>query len=86
MSNKLFVRNVPFSMSETELQGLFSQVGTVLSVKMPLDRETGRKRGFAFIEMENQDEAKQAIEKLNNYYVNGREIAVDYSRENRQAA
>jgi RNA recognition motif-containing protein len=80
MSNKLFVGNISFKMSEDDLKSLFSQSGTVVSVAIPTDRETGRKRGFAFVEMENQDDAQAAIDQLNGKTIEGREIVVNPSR------
>lgn len=80
MNNKLFVGNISFKMSEDDLKDLFSQSGTVLSVAIPTDRDTGRKRGFAFVEMENQDEAQAAIDTFNGKTVDGREIVVNASR------
>jgi len=80
MNNKLFVGNISFRMSEDELRNLFSESGKVLSVAIPADRDTGRKRGFAFVEMENQEEAQTAIDALNGKTVDGREIVVNPSR------
>jgi nucleolin len=64
---KLFVRNIGYSISENELHSLFQQAGSVLSVKIPTDRDTGNPKGFAFIEMGSTAEAEQAIKSLNNY-------------------
>ncbi len=80
MNNKLFVGNISFKMSEDELRNLFAESGKVLSVAIPTDRDTGRKRGFAFVEMENQEEAQTAIDALNGKTVDGREIVVNPSR------
>ncbi|MBX9669179.1 MAG: RNA-binding protein [Candidatus Obscuribacterales bacterium] len=77
---KLFVGNLPFSTSEEDLQKLFEQSGSVSSVSMPLDRETGRKRGFAFVEMETQAQAEQAVKALNGMTIDGRQIAVNASQ------
>ncbi len=77
---KLFVGNLPFSTSEEDLQKLFEQSGAVSSVSMPLDRETGRKRGFAFVEMETQAQAEQAVKALNGMTIDGRQIAVNASQ------
>lgn len=84
MSTKLFVGNLPFSLSESNLEEIFSQSGKVVSVSIPVDRETGRKRGFAFVEMENQVEADQAIKDLNGSSVEGRQIVVNPSRPREQ--
>jgi RNA recognition motif-containing protein len=80
MNNKLFVGNISFKMSEADLAELFSQSGKVLSVAIPTDRDTGRKRGFAFVEMENDADAQAAIEAFNGKNIQGREIVVNPSR------
>ena len=80
MNKKLFVGNIPFKISEAELSELFSRSGNVVSVSIPTDRETGRKRGFAFVEMETEAEAEAAIRDLNGHTVEGREISVNASR------
>lgn len=84
MSTKLFVGNLPFSLSEANLEEIFSQTGKVVSVSIPVDRDTGRKRGFAFVEMENQSEAEQAVKELNGTNVEGRQIVVNPSRPREQ--
>ena len=76
----IFVGNIPFSATEDELQSLFSEHGEVSGVKVIKDRETGRSRGFAFVTMPNESEANQAIDKLNNYDLNGRALKVNQSR------
>ncbi len=80
MNNKLFVGNLSFKLSDAELQEMFEQYGTVLSCSIPTDRDTGRKRGFAFIEMSTQAEAEAAIRALNNKDVDGRQMAVSVSQ------
>jgi cold-inducible RNA-binding protein len=80
MNNKLFVGNISFKMSEADLHELFSQSGKVLSVAIPTDRDTGRKRGFAFVEMENDHDAQAAIDAFNGKSIQGREIVVNPSR------
>lgn len=65
MNNKLYVGNLSFNMDEQTLTELFSQHGTVQSAKIITDRETGRSKGFAFVEMTSDSEANTAIEKLN---------------------
>ena len=80
MNNKLFVGNLSFKLSEPELEELFAQFGTVVSCSIPTDRETGRKRGFAFIEMSSQAEAEAAIKGLNGKDVDGRQLAVSVSQ------
>jgi cold-inducible RNA-binding protein len=80
MNNKLFVGNISFKMEEEDLKQLFSQSGNVLSVAIPTDRDTGRKRGFAFVEMENEQAAQAAIDALNGKTVDGRELVVNASK------
>ncbi len=80
MNNKLFVGNIPFSINESSLEEIFSQSGKVVSVTIPTDRDTGRKRGFAFVEMQTQAEAEDAIRDHNGQTVEGRQIVVNASR------
>ena len=80
MKNKLFVGNLSYNLTETNLEALFAESGTVVSVAIPTDRETGRKRGFAFIEMSTAAEAEAAIESLNGKDVDGRAIVVNESK------
>jgi nucleolin len=80
---KLFIRNVANAVTETDLQKLFQQVGTVISVKIPVDRETGLQKGFAFIEMATAEEAEQCLNQLNNQFLGGKEIIIDYQDPNR---
>ncbi len=80
MENKLFVGNFTYDTSEEDLRALFSQAGTVISVTVIKDRETGRSRGYGFIEMSNQSEAEQAIKMFNGYNLSDRELKVDKAR------
>ncbi len=80
METKLFVGNLPYSASEEELQTLFTKAGSVKSVTLVRDRDTGRSRGFAFVEMENQAEAENAIRMLNGSQLGGRPIVVNAAR------
>ena len=82
---KLFVGSLPFSMTEDELHQLFAAHGNVASAKIIIDRETGRSRGFGFVEMPTDTEAQAAIAALNNSSVAGRSIVVNVARpmENR---
>lgn len=80
MNNKLFVGNLPFSLSEEDLSELFAQYGEVVSCSMPTDRDTGRKRGFAFVEMKDQSQAEAAIAALNGRQVEGRALSVSVSQ------
>ncbi len=80
MNNKLFVGNLSFKLTEAEVEELFGQYGTVVSCAIPTDRDTGRKRGFAFVEMGSQEEAEAAIKALNGRDVAGRPLAVSVSQ------
>ncbi len=77
----IFVSGLPFSLSSDELSQLFSKHGAVDSAKVITDRETGRSRGFGFVEMPNDDEANNAISALNEQEVNGRRISVKVAEE-----
>ncbi len=76
LNNKLFVKNISFRITEAELSELFASCGEVVSAFIAKDRETGKPRGFAFVEMSSQAEAETAIRQLNNKEVNGRQISV----------
>ena len=80
MSRKLYVGNLPFTTDETQLQELFAQAGNVESVSVVRDRETGRARGFAFVEMSSDEEAQQAINQLNSHQLGGRALTVNEAR------
>ena len=80
MSQKLYVGNLPYTTSETELQELFSQAGVVESVRVMRDMATGRARGFAFVEMGASDDAQKAIAQFNDYELGGRNLAVNEAR------
>jgi cold-inducible RNA-binding protein len=77
----IFVSGLPFSLSSDELTQLFSKHGAVDSAKVITDRETGRSRGFGFVEMPNDDEANNAISALNEQEVNGRRISVKVAED-----
>jgi len=81
MSARLYVGNLPYSVGENELRRLFSQAGTVESVTLPLDRETGRPRGFGFVQMETQEEADNSIQMFNGYNMEGRQLRVNIAQE-----
>jgi RNA recognition motif-containing protein len=76
MNNKLYVGNLSFRVSSEDLQSLFAEMGTVESARVIEDRETGRSRGFGFVEMATADEAANAIEKFNGMDYEGRNLAV----------
>ena len=79
MVQKIYVGNLPFQSTEAEIEQLFSGYGEVLSVALPTDRETGRPRGFGFVEMSNEDAAK-AIAALNGKDFGGRSLNVNEAR------
>jgi RNA recognition motif-containing protein len=81
MSCKLFVANFPYSTTNEELNTLFGPHGQVLSVKIATDRESGRSRGFGFVEMGSEAEADVAIRQLDGYDLNGRTLAVRVAEE-----
>jgi len=80
MGRKLFVGNLPFDTGESDLQDLFAQAGTVDTVKVMRDMATGRARGFAFVEMSTDEEARKAIDQLNNFQLGGRGLTVNEAR------
>lgn len=77
---KLFVGSLAWATNDEGLQAHFASVGTVASAKVVTDRETGRSRGFGFVEFENDAEADAAVEKLNNSDLDGRSITVSEAR------
>lgn len=77
---KLFVGSLAWATNDEGLQAHFATVGTVASAKVVTDRETGRSRGFGFVEFENDAEADAAVEKLNNSDLDGRSITVSEAR------
>jgi len=82
MSKKIYVGNLPFSATESEIESLFAQHGEVVSVKLITDRETGRSRGFAFVEMEEEG-AEAAMRELAGHEMDGRPLRVNEARERR---
>lgn len=80
MNNKLFVGNLPYTATEDELKEAFTQAGSVLSVKIIMDRDSGRSKGFGFVEMATDQEAAAALEKLNGADYAGRAISVSIAR------
>ena len=82
MGTRLYVGNLPFDVDEAQLRALFTEGGReVTEVKMITDRETGRPRGFAFVEMANQADVQPAIDALNGREVGGRALTVNEARE-----
>jgi len=80
VGRKLYVGNLPYSASQESLQETFSQCGTVDSVNVITDRDTGQSKGFGFIEMSNDSEAQKAIQELNGTQIDGREIKVNEAK------
>ncbi|MDX6269692.1 MAG: hypothetical protein QOD28_915 [Acidobacteriota bacterium] len=80
MSMKLYVGNLAFQTSSEDLQELFAQAGTVESASVVEDRETGRSRGFGFVEMSSTEEGQKAIEQFNGKEVNGRSLNVNEAK------
>ncbi len=81
MASKIFVGNLSFKTTKEELESLFAQVGQPRDVFLPTERETGRMRGFAFIEFETDEEASQAIERFNGYELGGRALRVNAAED-----
>ena len=77
---KMFVGGLPFAMTDDQLNQLFASFGTVVSASVVMDKFTGRSRGFGFVEMDNDDEAQNAIKELDGSDVDGRKINVSVAR------
>lgn len=80
MSKRLFVGGLPRSFSNTQLEEMFSKIGKVVSATVITDRDTGQGKGFGFVEMEKDNEADDAIAKLNETELEGRKITVNVAR------
>ncbi|MBS1512974.1 MAG: RNA-binding protein [Bacteroidetes bacterium] len=78
---KIYVSNLSFNTGDTELNDLFTPFGTVESAKVVTDRESGRSRGFGFVEMPSEDDGNDAIKKLNGKEIEGRAVSVSIARE-----
>jgi RNA recognition motif-containing protein len=81
VSVNIYVGNLPFGVDNAELEDLFTEHGSVSSAQVIMDRETGRSRGFGFVEMEADDAARAAIEALDGAEVGGRRLKVNQARE-----
>jgi RNA recognition motif-containing protein len=81
MSKKLFVGRLPYSTTDEELEEFFSTIGKVVSAKVIMDKFTGQGKGFGFVEMSTEEEARKAVEELNNKELGGRSIVVNEARE-----
>ena len=80
MGNKLYVGNLPYSVRDDDLQQAFSEFGSVSSAKVMMERDTGRSKGFGFVEMSTEAEAKAAIEGMNGQQIGGRGLVVNEAR------
>jgi cold-inducible RNA-binding protein len=80
MGKKIYVGNLSFSVTDSSLQEMFAPFGTVSSAKIIMDRDSGRSKGFGFVEMSTDQEAQEAISKLNGTQVEGRAITVNEAR------
>jgi RNA recognition motif-containing protein len=80
MATKLFVGSLAWGTTDDSLRDLFATVGTVVSASVIMDRETNRSKGFGFVEMSSDDEAKAAVDQLNNKELDGRTIIVNEAR------
>jgi RNA recognition motif-containing protein len=79
----IYVGNLPYSTTDDQLESAFAAHGTVSRAKVIVDRETGRSRGFGFVEMDNDDEARVAMEALNGSEMDGRKLVVNEARPRR---
>jgi RNA recognition motif-containing protein len=86
MSAKVFVGNLDFNTTRAEVQTLFTEVGEIRDVFLPTDRESGRPRGFAFVEFANDEDAAKAIEKFNGYELGGRKLRVNAAEDRPRGA
>lgn len=80
MGKKLYVGNLPFSTTDQDLGNMFAQAGQVVSAKVITDRDSGRSKGFGFVEMNSDEEATAAISKFNGTDMNGRPLTVNEAR------
>lgn len=86
MNKKIYIGNLPFTATESDLRSLFEPHGDIASVNVITDRETGRARGFAFVEMEEADDASKAIRALDGADMGGRDIKVNEAQDKRSAS
>ena len=86
MGSKVFVGNLDYNTRREEVQAIFAEVGEIRDVFLPTDRETGRPRGFAFVEYANEEDAAKAIEKLNGHQLGGRALRVNAAEDRPRGA
>jgi RNA recognition motif-containing protein len=86
MNSKLYVGNLAFTTSETDLQNLFAEHGNVIEINLPMDRESGRPRGFGFVTMATPENAQAAILALNGKEIGGRALTVNEARPREERA
>ncbi|HUP48155.1 MAG TPA: RNA-binding protein [Thermoanaerobaculia bacterium] len=86
MSSKVFVGNLDFNATKSEVQALFAEAGEVRDVYLPTDRESGRPRGFAFVEFASEEQAAAAIQKFNGYQMGGRTLRVNAAEDRPRGA
>ena len=80
MGNKLYVGNLPYSFRDSDMEQAFAQYGTVTSAKVMMERDTGRSKGFGFVEMGSDEEAQAAIKGMNGQQIGGRGLVVNEAR------
>jgi cold-inducible RNA-binding protein len=80
VNKKLYVGNLPYTATDNEIRALFEQVGEIAEVTVIMDRETGRSKGFGFVEMATEEGAQEAIRKFNGYQLNNRPLTVNEAR------
>lgn len=86
MPKKLYIGNLDYDVTDDELNQVFSQCGQVTSAKVIRDRDTGRSKGFGFVEMPNDDEATHAVDRMSGFDLKGRALVVDIAREPERGA
>lgn len=86
MATRLYVGNLPYSITDDDLRQLFSQAGTVTSVDLPTDKYSGRPRGFAFVDMGSSAEAEEAVRKFDGYSLENRTLRVEVAKERTERA
>lgn len=80
MARRLYVGSLPYSVTSTQLKDIFDEVGTVQWASVIIDRITGQSKGFGFVEMGTEEEARRAMEKLHGHFLNGRKLIVNEAR------